>query len=246
MKKSNIISFLKSVLTFIVFFTIINSGYAKNVKINGNVEEIDFHGLLNCVLEQKTGGSPKIEIYGPDNIVSQVEFKLRKNILNINSKIRRIKSKDSNLVKIIVYAGNIKQIRTYGMESIIMKFPDRNNDITIEAKKMSNIHCDSLSCKNIYLRTSGMGQISASHISVSKCVAEVSGISKIKLSGNSINANYISKGCGNIEAADLKANEVKANTCGIGEIRCYSSGNVIIQKQLKRARRNRKIRLVNN
>lgn len=49
------------------------------------------------------------------------------------------------------------------------------------------------------------------------------GVGDVSVKGKTVNANLTSKGVGDVEAADLEAENVKASSNGVGNITCYAT-----------------------
>ena len=154
---------------------------------------------------QSTDGDYRVLMKCPDNYVDLFEFKVEDGELELGFARNLHKSIEAKDVSIVVCTPTLVKIDSEGVGSIAI---------------------DSLNTPSLTIDSEGVSSISIRGLVTETLVVESSGVGNIELKGETKRASLECDGVGNIEAAELKAAEVKAEVNGVGSITCFASQRI--------------------
>ena len=173
---------------------------SKEVKAD-HFNEIKLVGSANISYWQDT--CSHVEIHGSDNIIPLIEtyvegstfiIKFKKNVTIWKGKL-----------EIKVFAPELNKLSVNGSGNIrLINGIQTSKDIEFHINGSGNIQGEGFNCQKM-------------------AVSSISGSGNINLNGKAIQASYSIAGSGNIQAADLQAENTDASISGSGNISCYAS-----------------------
>lgn len=174
---------------------------SRNYKVT-DFSAVDISTVGDVYYTQSTDGETKLEIYGPDNIIDLIDVSIKNNTLYLTMEKK-------NRVR------NVKKMK------IMISTPDLN-DITFNG--VGNVNIDEgLTTTNLNIGHHGVGDVNIKGLSADELSVNSTGVGNARLSGEVARATLNSRGVGNIDADELKANSVEAAARGVGNITCYAT-----------------------
>jgi len=187
----------------------------------------------------KIDGTESLKIVGDEKEMSNIETVVEGGTLNIHPKNRFSLFSLRNItnwhkVDIYVTAKSLSSLTTSGSGSIQLEGSLTGNS-ALKTSGSGNIKAN-VNASSLVISVSGSGNITSA-LTAEKLTATVSGSGGLNLNGNVKDAEIKVSGSGHIKGQDLKADVVKANVSGSGNIyitaqktleaRSSGSGNII-------------------
>jgi len=191
----------------------------KDVSV-GSFNHISVLGSPDLIYTQTNGGSPKIEIYGSDNLVPLIEVDVENNTLVV--KYKKNTSFRNGKIEVRVSAPAVESMKIQGSGDINIPNGFSAQSLRLSVSGSGDIDGMNIACDNLVLSVSGSGDIDLKNVKATNIEATVSGSGDIDLSGTSVNAKYKVSGAGDVSAVNLKTENVEANVSGSGDITCYA------------------------
>ncbi|MCI1779954.1 MAG: DUF2807 domain-containing protein [Bacteroidales bacterium] len=210
------------------------------------IQSVSSRGNIDIILTQKPG-KPVIEIYGPDNIVPLVVTQINGTDLDVSYKRHTSIIMQNQTIEVRITVPDLEKASLYGSGDIKFHSAFKNDHkMEIGVNGSGDIIGETLSCREISLRTNGSGDVSfkalecsdlkigiagsgdasLENISCDNCRANIAGSGDIELSGKCGSAVYHIAGSGDINAKNLHAASVTATIAGSGDIDCFASENI--------------------
>ena len=208
---------MKYLHTFTILFYLISLAYlqtyAQRVE-NRNLRSfhaVQASGSLNVILERGHDESVRIEVRNidPDEVITEVK---------------------GGVLKIYEKNGNWKK----GSGTIYISYRSING---LSLSGSADVKCrDRISGREVAIKCSGSGNLTASSIDANQLVAQISGSGNLYLAGDVDSQILKISGSGNIEADDLECDDTQAQISGSGnmslvaydrlDVRISGSGNI--------------------
>ena len=170
--------------------------------------EIKLLGSANISYHQDTRSH--VEIHGSDNIIPLVETYVDGNTLMI--KFKKNVSIWKGKLEIKVFAPELNKLSINGSGNIkLINGIQTSKDIEFHINGSGNIQGEGLNCRRMAVSINGSGDVRLQQIESQECQAGISGSGNINLKGKAIQAKYAIAGSGNIQAADLEAENTDAS-----------------------------------
>ncbi len=216
----------------------------RDVRVNGNFNEIMSRGMADVEYRQTRGGRTKVEIVGPQNLVEYVDVKSGRGILEIGM-TRNISVRGSSNLKVIVSGPGVEKVSMTGSGDlrIIGPFESRRFEIASQGSgdvRFDRMRSDDLSIlmrgsgdvdgglvdtERINISLMGSGDVEIPQITAQTIDVTLSGSGDIEIGGRAGNATYKLRGSGDIDASRLRAVGVNATLSGSGDIACHAEQN---------------------
>ena len=169
-------------------------------------DKIDAKASVSIVFTQ--GNDTKVEAYGPDNYIAELEVVSKDSTLSIKMDKQKLKLIKSSKIVLSVTAPELCRVDQRGAGSLLLKDSVKVNEMTIRSEGVGDIKTDALI---------------ANHINVS-----ATGVGNIGLNGQAASANYYLEGVGNLNAKNMIVSDVIVEQNGVGNVSCYASGTINI------------------
>lgn len=227
-------------------------GSSNNITKNVEVKpftHLKLEGSLDVVYTMITVGEPRVEFYGPDNIVEVLKATHDGQTLLIHYPSDMRFKKQGKLVA-RVFAPAPEKFTIVGSGDIqIPKGVSISESLSFNVSGSGDITGKSISSKDLQINVEGSGDVELTAVSVNNVTASVSGSGDIKLSGKTSKAVYTVVGAGDIDAKKLVADNVNVTVTGSGDVSCNAvntlSGKVSGSGEIKYTG-NPEVSLVNN
>lgn len=196
----------------------------KEIK-TGNFQNIESIGSMDVVYIQ--GEKPRIEIYGPDNVVPMIMTNIENNKLTINYK-NNINIVNLDKLEVKVITNDLNKVRINGSGDFSL--PNgitHNHGLDLVVNGSGDVNGKMLHVKKLYVNINGSGDADLRDIKSEICSAHIIGSGDVALSGVTGNADFEVAGSGDINATALQTKNVKAGTFGSGNISCYATGILV-------------------
>ena len=154
---------------------------------------------------QSSEGDYRVLMKCPDNYVDLFKFKVEGDELDLGFAEDLRKSIEAKDVSIVVCTPTLVKIDSEGVGSI-----------TIDSLKTPSLHIDS----------EGVSSFNIKGLTTEMLTVESSGVGNIELKGEAKRVSLECDGVGNIDAEELKAEDVKAEVNGVGSITCFASERI--------------------
>ncbi len=166
--------------------------------------KIDISTVTDVYYTQSTDSQTTLRINGPENFVELINVKIEDNTLSLYFE----KKVSFNSKKLVVHVSTpqLEGIKFKGVGDIFIAKGFSSEEFNIESKGVGNIEADSVTCGQITINSSGVGDV--------------------KVAGTAKKAFLSSKGVGDIDAKNLQAAYVEASSKGVGNISCYASETI--------------------
>lgn len=214
----------------------------KQVKV-GPFEGISTGTSIDVVYTQASG-SPKVEIYAPDNIAERVEIRIENNILKVRFQPNtNIYGKHKTEVRIAAPA--VKSLKASSSGDITLTNGLKTSgEVSLKASSSGDIKGGNISCDNLVLGASSSGDIELQKVTCSSLSASASSSGDVEVkevkaqnisasssssgdvilkSGSCQNASYSASSSGDVEAKGVKANQVVATASSSGDVYCHAT-----------------------
>lgn len=191
----------------------------KNVSVK-SFKHIAVHGNPDVVYTQTKSGSPKVEIYGSDNLVPLIKTVVEDNTLIVS--IQKGIGIRNGKMEVRVSAPAVESMRVKGSGDISIPNGFSAPSLQLSVTGSGDIDGKNMTCESLILSVSGSGDIKLANVKATNIEAGVSGSGDIDLKGTTVNAKYKVSGSGDITASGLKADNVEANVTGSGDINCHA------------------------
>lgn len=204
---------------------IASKNYTKKEIKTANFQNIELIGSIDVVYMQ--GEKPRIEIYGPDNVVPMIITNIENGKLTIKYK-NNINIVNLDKLEVKVISNDLNKVRIDGSGDFSL--PNgiiQNNGLDLVVNGSGDIKGKMLHIKKLDVNINGSGDANLQDIKSEICSAHIIGSGDVALSGVTGNAEFEVAGSGDINASALKTINVKAGTFGSGNISCYATGILV-------------------
>ncbi len=186
-------------------------------------EHIKLSGSPDVIYKQ-ISGSPKVQIYAPDNVIDLIEIKVINNTLMIKFR-DNISLVNCDKLEIRVSSPSLESASIQGSGDIVLAngIKNTNKDFKLSISGSGDIEGKQIYCANLDLSINGSGDIELDHIVANHVESKITGSGDITLEGKAKTANYGISGSGDIEATKLMINTVHAKISGSGDITCFAT-----------------------
>ena len=213
--KKQIVMMMVAVLVCCTSCVKMNLGELHKMKPSDNIvkneykmtpfSKVDIDLTAKVKFIQSTEGDYRVFMKCPDNYVDLFEFKVEDDELELSFAENKQKSIEAKDVSIVVCTPTLVKIDSEGLGSI-----------TIDSLKTPSLHIDS----------EGVSSFNIKGLTTEMLTVESSGVGNIELKGEAKQVSLECDGVGNIDAAELKAEDVKAEVNGVGSITCFASESI--------------------
>lgn len=177
-----------------------NDNYTtREFKVN-DFSKVSLSEPFNVIYKVNPDSAGYIQVYGEENILDIISLKSEKG--NLAIKMNGLRTPEFGVVLIRMYSSSLTEILNEGAATIEVQSPIEGAEI-----KFSVI---------------GSGQIKAEHTTSGVLNLNIGGGGDILVGGTTGMGDFSIQGNGEIRAAQLKAEEVKAVITGTGNIRCHA------------------------
>jgi hypothetical protein len=185
---------------------------AQSVKGNGNVvkkqhfpgsfDKIELGGIYNTVLKQ--GNSESVVIETDENLQPYLRPEVSGNTLRI-VQTEGVRIEQPKKIRIHITVKELKELASEGVGNISTEGAIRMGSFTLNCKGVGNVEMD-LYASEFYLKMTSVGIVD--------------------LSGEVKDATMIISGVGNVEADDLKIENLTISSSGVGNADVYVTGEI--------------------
>ena len=220
--------------------------------VTRNVEVASFDGIATStsidVVYTQTSGSPKVEIYAPDNLMEYIQVRVKDGVLHarfFNEEDNRtgLNIKGKHETEVRVHAPAIHSFSASSSGDIVLKNGLQTSGLVSMKSSSSgdiegdDVICDELvtmasssgdivlgkaTCTALEAKASSSGDVEIKLLKAETVSAEAASSGDVVLAGECRTAQFAASSSGDVEAKHLKADNVNAKASSSGDVTCHA------------------------
>lgn len=177
---------------------------------------------IDVVFRQSVAGQSAVNIYGADNAVDRVTVDVRNGVLNVQYD-RPVMFRGEKKLTVSVSGPKLMRAAVSRGADLEIKGAFTADMLELEAGGKSEISMESADVKMISVRAEGDSDIDLERVAAGVLRVSVYGKSDADVNGTVTQAILENHGSGDIDAEDLRAQNVQAIVHGSGDIKCFAA-----------------------
>jgi len=165
-----------------------------------------------------TAGEPSVTVEAPDNLLSNLNFKVDDGVLKVRFDDDRRYSYNTMRIKVSSATLESINIRGAGEFNAPSGIDCRSMDIDINGA--GEVDLDGLRCEgDLSIVIRGAGDIDVDGLSCKGVTVEMNGAGDVDLSGRADSADLTINGAGDIDISELAVDNVSSSVSGVGKVK---------------------------